>query len=40
MSMKSGGMVWRSIYERFRVPFIPIWGGFPVKLITHIGKWR
>jgi hypothetical protein len=37
MTMKSGGFLWRKIYERIKMPIIPIWGGFPVKLITHIG---
>ena len=39
MSMKSGMILWRAIFERTRFPIIPIWGGFPVKLITHIGRW-
>jgi hypothetical protein len=38
MSMKSGMVIWRAVFERTRTPIIPIWGGFPVKLITHIGK--
>jgi len=38
MSMKSGGFLWRQIFERIKMPIIPIWGGFPVKLITHIGE--
>jgi len=28
----------RGIYERTRLPFVPIYGGFPVKLRTHVGK--
>ena len=36
--MKSFRPVWRYIFEATRLPIIPIWGGFPVKLITHIGK--
>lgn len=30
--------LFRSLYERTRMPLIPIYGGFPVKLRTHIGK--
>lgn len=26
------------LYQRFKFPFAPIYGGFPVKLITHIGE--
>uniref|UniRef100_T1IKQ0 Tat-binding homolog 7 n=1 Tax=Strigamia maritima TaxID=126957 RepID=T1IKQ0_STRMM len=28
----------RRIYERIHFPVIPIYGGFPVKLRTHVGK--
>ena len=35
--MESGKTIWRTLYERTRLPMIPIYGGFPVKLITHIG---
>lgn len=36
-TMSSFKPVWRYIFEATRLPIIPIWGGFPVKLITHIG---
>ncbi|XP_023347043.1 transmembrane protein 68 [Eurytemora carolleeae] len=36
-TMKSFRPVWRYIFEATRLPIIPIWGGFPVKLTTHIG---
>ncbi|XP_023019813.2 DGAT1/2-independent enzyme synthesizing storage lipids isoform X1 [Leptinotarsa decemlineata] len=26
------------IYARFKAPLAPIYGGFPVKMITHVGK--
>lgn len=26
------------LYARFKFPFAPIYGGFPVKLISHVGK--
>lgn len=26
------------IYNRFRIPCMPMYGGFPVKLVTHIGE--
>lgn len=28
----------RAIYEKTRLPLLPIFGGFPVKLRTHVGK--
>lgn len=30
--------VWLRIYAAIRVPLAPVYGGFPVKLITHLGK--
>ncbi|XP_076032896.1 DGAT1/2-independent enzyme synthesizing storage lipids [Oratosquilla oratoria] len=30
--------LWRTIYEKTRLPCAPIYGGFPVKLRTHLGK--
>ncbi|NXY44591.1 TMM68 protein, partial [Ceuthmochares aereus] len=34
-----GGIkIFRSLYERFRLPLVPLYGGFPVKLRTFIGK--
>ncbi|XP_076838034.1 DGAT1/2-independent enzyme synthesizing storage lipids [Brachyhypopomus gauderio] len=27
----------RWLYERFRLPFAPVYGGFPVKFLTHLG---
>lgn len=30
--------IWMAIYENTRLPFVPLYGGFPVKLRTHIGK--
>ena len=27
----------RWLYERFRLPFAPIYGGFPVKFRTYLG---
>lgn len=30
--------IWMGIYENTRFPFVPLYGGFPVKLRTHIGK--
>lgn len=26
------------LYEKTRLPIVPVYGGFPVKLITHIGQ--
>lgn len=28
----------RPLYERVRVPVVPLFGGFPVKLVTYVGK--
>ena len=28
----------RRLYEYTRLPLLPMYGGFPVKMITHIGK--
>jgi 1-acyl-sn-glycerol-3-phosphate acyltransferase len=36
--MRSFTLVWRYVYEAMRLPIVPIWGGYPVKLITHIGE--
>ncbi|XP_069477160.1 DGAT1/2-independent enzyme synthesizing storage lipids [Ambystoma mexicanum] len=32
-----GFRVFRWLYETFRFPFLPIYGGFPVKLCTYLG---
>ena len=29
---------WRWLYDKTRLPVVPTYGGFPVKLITYIGK--
>ncbi|VDO12215.1 unnamed protein product [Brugia timori] len=28
----------RWIYEKTRLPLCPVYGGFPVKMITHLGR--
>lgn len=33
-----GRRFWLRIYLWTRLPIVPIYGGFPVKLLTHIGK--
>lgn len=33
-----GRQFWLKIYQWTRLPIVPIYGGFPVKLKTHIGK--
>ena len=35
--MSTGRKIWRYIYNKTKLPIIPIYGGFPVKLTTHIG---
>jgi len=36
-TMSTGRKIWRYLYNQTRLPIIPIYGGFPVKLTTHIG---
>lgn len=33
-----GRLCFRGLYERTRLPICPIYGGFPVKMVTHLGK--
>lgn len=33
-----GRRIWLRIYAATRFPFMPIYGGFPVKLTTYVGK--
>ena len=33
-----GRNFFRWIYEKTKIPLCPIYGGFPVKMITHLGK--
>jgi 1-acyl-sn-glycerol-3-phosphate acyltransferase len=37
-SLGFGQSLFRKIYEKTRLPIVPIYGGFPVKLKTIIGK--
>ncbi|XP_049764061.1 transmembrane protein 68 [Schistocerca cancellata] len=37
-SIGLGGRLWLRLYNITRFPLVPIYGGFPVKLKTHIGK--
>ncbi|XP_054716809.1 transmembrane protein 68-like [Uloborus diversus] len=37
-TLKLGKNWLRSIYERTRIPLVPIYGGFPVKLKTYVGQ--
>jgi hypothetical protein len=32
-----GRKIFRGLYEKTRLPICPIYGGFPVKMITHLG---
>lgn len=29
--------IFRWLYEKFKFPFVPIYGGFPVKFRTYLG---
>lgn len=33
-----GRKCFRGLYEKTRLPICPIYGGFPVKMISHLGK--
>lgn len=33
-----GRKIWLKIYAKTRLPLVPIYGGFPVKLVTYVGK--
>ncbi|KYQ48444.1 Transmembrane protein 68 [Trachymyrmex zeteki] len=33
-----GRRIWLKIYAKTKLPLVPIYGGFPVKLVTYIGK--
>uniref|UniRef100_A0A023F8P3 Putative phosphate acyltransferase n=1 Tax=Triatoma infestans TaxID=30076 RepID=A0A023F8P3_TRIIF len=33
-----GRKFWLWLYHATRLPFVPIYGGFPVKLVTHLGR--
>ena len=36
--MKVGRGLWEYIYETTKMPLVPMYGLFPVKLRTHLGK--
>jgi hypothetical protein len=33
-----GKKFWLKLYHRWKLPLVPIYGGFPVKLKTIVGK--
>ncbi|VIO86648.1 Uncharacterized protein BM_BM14788 [Brugia malayi] len=35
---RCGRKIFRWIYEKTRLPLCPVYGGFPVKMITHLGR--
>ncbi|XP_023720361.1 transmembrane protein 68 isoform X3 [Cryptotermes secundus] len=37
-SVGFGKRLWLKLYTITKLPFVPIYGGFPVKLRTHVGK--
>merc|ERR1712142_53892 len=37
-TMSTGRLVWKYIFDKTKLPMIPIYGGFPVKLTTHVGE--
>ena len=36
-NLQTGSRLWQWIYEKTRIPMTPMYGGFPVRLTTHIG---
>ena len=36
--MNTGRSLWENLYESTKLPIVPIYGLFPVKLRTHLGK--
>ena len=36
--MQSFSQLWTLIYTWTKVPMTPLYGGFPVKLTTHVGE--
>jgi hypothetical protein len=37
-SVGFGRRLWMKLYTVTKLPIVPIYGGFPVKLRTHVGK--
>ncbi|CAH2010352.1 unnamed protein product [Acanthoscelides obtectus] len=37
-TMSIGRRLFLKLYARFKFPFAPLYGGFPVKMVTHLGK--
>ncbi|GFG29322.1 hypothetical protein Cfor_07326 [Coptotermes formosanus] len=37
-SVSFGKSIWLKLYTITKLPIVPIYGGFPVKLRTHVGK--
>ncbi|VDK79214.1 unnamed protein product [Litomosoides sigmodontis] len=35
---RCGRKIFRWIYEKTRLPLCPVYGGFPVKMVTHLGR--
>ena len=36
-TVSTGGELWKTLYEKTRFAAVPFYGGFPVKLTTHVG---
>ena len=37
-SVSFGRRLWLRLYAATKFPFVPVYGGFPVKLKTFVGK--
>jgi len=38
MTLQTGRWIGLYLFNTFRLPILPVYGGFPVKLVTHIGE--
>ena len=36
-TMETGRSFWRWVFEVTKLPLIPVYGGFPVEIVTHVG---
>ncbi len=36
--MQTGLTWWKRFYQLTKLPLVPLYGGFPVKLTTHVGE--
>ena len=39
VNLQTGLKWWRFLFDWTKIPLTPLYGGFPVQMVTHIGKW-